>query len=283
VTDPTGFPVLHAELGDELKMAYRDGGPRFDGSGDGPVVVFVHGSGPGASGHSNFKLNYPVFAQAGIRVIVPDAIGYGDSSKPEDAEYTLSYLVEKLGRLLDVLAIDRCVLVGNSLGGAMSIQYALDHRERVAKLVLMAPGGLEERDVFMKMRGIRRMLRCIFDPGGITIESMRKVFELQLFDSSLLTEATLQERLDVAMSQPRVVFSTSRVPNLAGRLAELSCPIFCLWGMDDQFCPPSGARRIGDACKNTKVLTLSECGHWVMVEHRDLFNRLAVDFIKGSL
>ena len=45
--------------------------------GDGPVVVFLHGSGPGASGYSNFKQNYPAFVEAGFRCIVPDLIGFG--------------------------------------------------------------------------------------------------------------------------------------------------------------------------------------------------------------
>ncbi len=267
-------PVQRADIGDGLHIAYREAGPA-----DGRPVVFVHGSGPGASGHSNFKLNYPTFAAAGLRVLVPDSLGYGDSSKPEDAQYTLDYLVGALLRFLDAVGVDRCTLVGNSLGGAMCIKVGLDHPERVERLVLMAPGGLEEREVFMQMRGIRRMLRCIFDPGGITLASMRKVFELQLYDASLLTDETLNERLAVAATQPRNVFATSKVPNLAPRLAELSCPILCLWGMDDQFCPPTGAFSIARACKRTRVVTLSECGHWVMVEHRELFDRMAIEFI----
>ncbi len=272
-------PSQTTDIGAGLQIAYREIAPAAASA----TVVFVHGSGPGASGHSNFKLNYPVFAEAGLHVLVPDSVGYGDSSKPADAQYTLQFLVDGLRRFLDAKGVQRCILVGNSLGGAMCIQLALDDPERVQKLVLMAPGGLEERDVFMQMRGIRRMLRCIFDPGGITLESMRKVFELQLFAPQLLTDETLQERLEVASRQPRNVFATSRVPNLAGRLSELSCPILCFWGMNDQFCPPSGARRIADSCKQTKVITISECGHWVMVEQRDMFNRLTIDFCSDRL
>ena len=52
--------------------------------GEGPAVLFIHGSGPGASGWSNFKRNYPAFAEAGFRTLIPDTLGYGYSSKPED-------------------------------------------------------------------------------------------------------------------------------------------------------------------------------------------------------
>lgn len=270
-------PILHADIGDGLQMSFREVG---DGN---KTVVFVHGSGPGASGHSNFKCNYPAFAASGLHVLVPDALGYGDSSKPDNAQYTLDFLVDGLRRFLDAKGVSSAIFVGNSLGGAMCIKLALDDPERVQKLVLMAPGGLEQREVFMQMRGIRRMLRCIFDPGGITLASMRKVFELQLHDPSLLTEQTLLERLEIASQQPQVVFSTSKVPNLAPRLGELRCPILALWGMNDQFCPPSGAQRIAAACQNTRVITLSECGHWVMVEHERFFNRMAIDFCHDRL
>lgn len=270
-------PIQYVDIGDDLQMAYRE-----MGHSAAPTVVFVHGSGPGASGHSNFKLNYPEFAAAGLHVLVPDAIGYGHSNKPAEAEYTLEFLVWKLRGFLDVKAVKSCVLVGNSLGGAMAIQLALDMPDRITRLVLMAPGGLEEREVFMKMRGIRRMLRCIFDPGGITAESMRRVFELQLHDPALLTDETMAERVAIAATQPQTVFSTSRVPNLSSRLEELSCPILAFWGMDDQFCPPSGAATIARACKRTKVITLSECGHWVMVEYREFFNESAIRFCLDS-
>ena len=138
-------PVQRADIGDGLHIAYREAGPA-----DGRPVVFVHGSGPGASGHSNFKLNYPTFAAAGLRVLVPDSLGYGDSSKPEDAQYTLDYLVGALLRFLDAVGVDRCTLVGNSLGGAMCIKVGLDHPERVERLVLMAPGGRPVHAIVME-------------------------------------------------------------------------------------------------------------------------------------
>jgi len=61
-------------------------------AGQGPAVVFLHGSGPGASGASNFRQNIDAFVDAGYRVILPDMIGYGASSKPEGIDYTLQPL-----------------------------------------------------------------------------------------------------------------------------------------------------------------------------------------------
>lgn len=266
----------YADIGDELRIHYHE-------EGEGPAVVFVHGSGPGASGYSNFKGCLPYFAQRGYRALAPDSLGYGYSSKPEDAEYHLGYFIDGLTRWLDALGIEKCSLVGNSMGGAMCVRFALDNPERVEKLILMAPGGMEERETYMGMRGIRRMLKAIFGGQPLSLESMRKVFELQVYRPEDVEDAVIEERLKMAELQPRRVFETSRVPNQEHEIENLACPIFVLWGQNDWFCPVSGAAKFAERCKRTRVLTITECGHWVMVEHPELFNRMSCDFLDEDL
>jgi len=266
----------YLEIGHGLRVHYHE-------AGEGPVVLFVHGSGPGGSGWSNFQQNYEHLAVQGFRCVVPDLIGYGYSSKPEDALYSLDFLAETLMAFVDALGLERFHLVGNSLGGALCIKLALEEAQRVDRLVLMAPGGMEDREVYMGMRGIRSMLRAIFDPDGLSLATMRKVFEKQLFDSDLLDDNLLKQRLAIAETQPQAVFATSRVPDLSGRLAEITQPTLAFWGNEDQFCPVSGAPKLAEKIPNVRVLRLSRCGHWVMVEHQALFNRLCADFLKGEL
>lgn len=245
----------------------------------GRPLVFLHGSGPGASGWSNFAANADVLVAAGHRCILVDSLGYGQSDKPTDVAYTLETMSGALVGLLDALGLDEVVLVGNSQGGAIAIRTALDHPERVGSLVLMAPGGLEARETYMQMRGIRSMLRCIYGPEGITAAGMRKVFEKQLYDSSLVTDALVESRTAVALTQPREVFATMKVDNQAERLSELRCPVLGLWGADDLFCPVSGAVTLAARVPDCRVTVFSRCGHWVMVEQAALFNRLVLDFL----
>jgi 4,5:9,10-diseco-3-hydroxy-5,9,17-trioxoandrosta-1(10),2-diene-4-oate hydrolase len=261
-----------------------DGGRRihYHEAGEGTSVIFVHGGGPGASGWSNFNGNYPYLAENGYRTLIPDALGFGYSSKPEEAKYHLDYLVDGLQQFTDALDLETYALVGNSMGGAMCILSALNRPERVTRLVLMAPGGLEEREAYMQMPGIRAMIKAFFSPGGITRDGMREVFELQLYDASLVTDDIIEQRYQLTLLQPKTVISTSRVPNLSARLGELAPPIQAFWGMNDQFCPSSGALRLAAACKNARITLLTECGHWVMVEHRDFFNRMCLDFLNES-
>jgi 4,5:9,10-diseco-3-hydroxy-5,9,17-trioxoandrosta-1(10),2-diene-4-oate hydrolase len=109
-------------------------------AGSGPAVVFLHGSGPGASGVSNFRQNYPAFVEAGYRVVLPDLIGYGQSSKPEGIDYTLQLFTDTLYEALIAHGLTSAILVGNSLGGGVALQMTLDHPEFTQKLILMAPG-----------------------------------------------------------------------------------------------------------------------------------------------
>ena len=264
-----------ADVGGGLRVHYHE-------QGTGPVVLFLHGSGPGASGWSNFRENYPHLAEHGYRAIVPDTLGYGYSSKPDDVDYTLDFLLDALERFLSVLGVESCSVVGNSHGGAMSIGLALRRPRLVKKLVLMAPGGLEERETYMKMTGIRAMMKAFLSPDGITRESMRLVFGHQLFDPGLVTDALIEERFSIAKDQPKRVLTSMHVPYLTPELAKIECPVFAFWGVDDKFCPVSGAQTIATQCPRARVLLLNRCGHWVMVEHRDVFNRLTLDFLREA-
>ena len=266
------LPLGHfVTLADGLRLHYLD-------EGQGPVVLWLHGSGPGASGYSNFKGNYPEFAAAGYRNIVLDLPGFGRSDKPEDTEYCLEFFVATLSGFLDAVGIERCTLLGNSLGGAIALGQALARPESVAALVLMAPGGVEERETYFQMEGIQRMVE-LYSAGPMGVEEMRQVMSLQLFDASQLDDALLAERAAVAATQPRSLFAGMRVANMTARLGELRCPILGFWGSNDRFNPIGGALKFLDHAPQARFLLLNRCGHWVQVEHRELFNRTCLDFL----
>jgi 4,5:9,10-diseco-3-hydroxy-5,9,17-trioxoandrosta-1(10),2-diene-4-oate hydrolase len=268
------LPVgTYAKLKNGLTLHYLD-------IGTGPVVVWLHGSGPGASGFSNFKGNYPAFEHSGYRNIILDLPGFGRSDKPADVNYDLAFFVENLSLLLNHIGIDRCTLLGNSLGGAIALGYVLDHPERVENLILMAPGGVEERETYFQMEGIKRMVE-VYAQGPMGIEQMRQVMSLQLFDSSQLQDSILAERAAVAVTQPDNLFSTMMVPNMTERLKEIQCPILGFWGANDLFNPISGTFKILDNAPNARFTLLNRCGHWVQVEHKELFNKQCLEFLRS--
>ena len=86
--------------------------------GEGPVLVFLHGGGPGVSGWSNFKYNLPTLAER-FRCVVVDQPGFGRSHQPKFTEHFFNYSARFVNELLEELGIDQCDLLGNSLGGGM--------------------------------------------------------------------------------------------------------------------------------------------------------------------
>ncbi|WEN42731.1 2-hydroxy-6-oxononadienedioate/2-hydroxy-6-oxononatrienedioate hydrolase [Thauera sp. GDN1] len=259
------------ELDSGLRLHYLD-------VGEGPVVVWLHGSGPGASGYSNFKGNYPAFAAAGFRNIVLDLPGFGRSDKPADVQYNLDFFVACLNGLLQKIGVTKCTLLGNSLGGAIALGQALAHPDTVERLILMAPGGVEERETYFRMEGIVRMVET-FAKGPMGPVEMRHVMSLQVFDPSMLDDTIINERSAIAPSQPANLFSTMMVPNMTTRLHEIKAPIFGFWGTDDKFNPHTGALKVIENAPNARMILLNRCGHWVQVEHSDLFNRSCIDFL----
>lgn len=251
-------------------------------AGSGPVVVFLHGSGPGASGASNFRDNWPAFVEAGFRVVLPDLIGYGASSKPERIDYTLQLFADTVYEALVAHGIERAHMVGNSLGGGIALQIALDHPGYVERMVLMAPGCIEEQAHYFTMPGISRMVSNFGGPDFNLDEQRRLVSNLvhPTFAPNI-PDALVQERFAVARTQPKDVLMRMRTPNLAPRLGELSNPMLVMWGLQDEFCPESGARHFLTAGCDVRTMTFNHVGHWVQVERAAEFNKHAIGFVRG--
>ena len=266
----------YATLPNGYRIHYLD-------EGKGPVVVFLHGSGNGASGYSNFKHNYPALVEAGYRVIVPDMIGFGYSDKPDDVEYPLDFFIECMKQLLDVVGIDRYTLVGNSLGGAVALGFALAHPDHVERLVLMAPGGLNDLPDYLAMPGMAMMFG-LFNSGEPVTEARMKEFFRKAFvvDPDCVTDELVRERFGIMKLQNPQVIKTMKVPNMTERLGEIGCPALTLWGLNENMMPDSGIMKLAKGLKNGRMVLVPNCGHWVMMEHRELFNRMVLDFLRNG-
>ncbi|MBC2660233.1 alpha/beta fold hydrolase [Novosphingobium flavum] len=259
-----GYDIVVAEAGDR----------------SGPAVVFIHGSGPGASGASNFRQNIAAFVAAGYRVILPDMIGYGGSSKPEGIDYTLQLFTDTLYEALVAHGLTRASLVGNSLGGGVALQLALDHPDFVHNLVLMAPGCVAPREAYFVMPGITKMVSSFGGPEFDLAEQKRLVTNLVHPDfAPQIPDALVAERFAVARTQPKDVLMRMRTPDLSPRLADITQPVFVLWGLNDEFCPEAHARLFLDHCPDVRAITFGRTGHWVQVERAAEFNAYVTEFL----
>jgi pimeloyl-ACP methyl ester carboxylesterase len=134
-------PVRYIDLvmeGQPVRLAYMDVPP--GGAANGRTVVLMHG-------RNFFGLYWAqtidFLSSRGYRVIVPDQIGFGKSSKP-DVPHSVHAHARHTKQLLEALSVQRAILVGHSLGGMMAIRFALMYPDAVERMVLEAPIGLED-------------------------------------------------------------------------------------------------------------------------------------------
>ena len=135
------YPVQFLELNNQrqsLKMAYMDIKPNNYTNKN---IVLLHGKNfNGAYWETTIK----ALTKEGFRVIVPDQIGFGKSSKPENFQYTFQQFAENTKKLLEHLKIEKTTILGHSMGGMLATRFMLMYPETAEKLVLENPIGLED-------------------------------------------------------------------------------------------------------------------------------------------
>lgn len=124
--------------GQDLRMAYMDVHPQ---KANGKTVTLLHGKNFNGA---YWKTTIDALTKEGYRVIVPDQVGFGKSSKPMGYQFTFQQLAENTKAVLDELNIDNTFLLGHSMGGMLATRFALMYPEVVEKLILENPIGLED-------------------------------------------------------------------------------------------------------------------------------------------
>jgi pimeloyl-ACP methyl ester carboxylesterase len=162
---PVRFLPLTVE-GRSLRMAYMDV-PPANGNANGRSVVLLHGK--------NFYGGYwentiAALSSAGYRVIVPDQLGFGKSSKP-DIHYSFDLLASQTAALLDHLKVPKAAVVGHSMGGMLAVRFARNYPDRTTHLILENPIGLEDYRLKVPPTPTEELFR---QEMGKTPEGLRK-------------------------------------------------------------------------------------------------------------
>ena len=137
------FPVdsllLPNNQGKDLYMYYMDIKPKQNPNGE--AVLLLHGKNFNGA---YWKTTVDALRDAGYRVIVPDQIGFGKSSKPAQYQFTFQQLAMNTDALLNHVQVPEIHVLGHSMGGMLATRYALMYPEKVKKLILENPIGLED-------------------------------------------------------------------------------------------------------------------------------------------
>ncbi|AFT66920.1 2-hydroxy-6-oxo-6-phenylhexa-2,4-dienoate hydrolase [Cycloclasticus sp. P1] len=276
----SNYATINEEGLENFKIHYND-------AGEGDVVVMLHGGGPGASGWSNYYRNINAFVDAGYRVLLVDCPGFNKSGEI-CSDVARGFLNARAVKgLLDVLGIDKVDLVGNSMGGASSLSFALDYPERLKKMVLMGPGGLGKSLVQPSpQEGIRKMFKLYNEPTYENFEDMLGTF---VFAPEKITQdlrdgrwANIQGNLQHLKD---FVESFKKAPitalDVTPRLGEIKAKTLVTWGRDDRFVPIDHGWKLINHMPDAQLHVFPQCGHWAQWEHAESFNALAISFLKN--
>lgn len=253
------------------------------------VVVMLHGSGPGASGWANFNRNIQPLTDAGYRVILMDCPGWSKSDTIVN-EGSRSHLNARILKgLVDAVGLDKIHIIGNSMGGHSAVAFTLDYPEHVDKLILMG-GGTGGGSLFTPMpaEGIKRIGKLYREP---TMDNLKEMMDIFVYDTSNLTEELFQTRLDNILARKEhlenFVASTKanpkQFPDVGHRLGEIKNETLIVWGRDDRFVPMDTGIRLVNGIQRSELHIFNRCGHWVQWEYADKFNRMVLDFLKHGI
>ena len=274
------IPIHTVEVNGE-RVAYLD-------VGQGRPVILIHGF--GGSMWQWEHQQQPLSAE--FRLITPDLIGSGLSTKPE-IEYRPEQMLEYFIGFMDALRIRQATLVGNSMGAGLAIGMALTYPDRVAQLVLIdgLPANVRER---LTSPSIKRALDTAAPSwlasfgnwlfGGVMIESVLKEI---VHDPALLTPAVI-ERSNRNRQRPGVIPPLMTVrgtlplweSGFAKRIGDIRHPTLILWGEEDQVFPLPAGEELHRSIKGSALVRIPNAGHIPQWERPDLANRAMIEFLR---
>ena len=262
----------------------------FTTGNDGLPLVLLHGDSASAL---DWSWVLPKLG-ATHQVYAPDFPGFGESAKP-NREYSLEFLRQFLVDFLDALGIERAVLVGNSLGGLVSLRFALSRPEQVAGLVLADSSGLGYSvtpalsQLTVPLYGEAAITGCQ-TPLGAKLRSWLRA-TLLFAHPSRVPDVWLAEQermaqmpgfLTATLSSLRAqlnVFGQRQV--LLDSLPQLQMPTLVVWGTDDSVFPKDQGQDAVSRLQQGHLALIPDCGHLPHIERPELFTDELSKFLAG--
>lgn len=281
------------EQGQDLRMAYMDVNP----AGAKGVIFLLHGK--------NFFGAYwkgPVelLAQAGYRVVVPDQIGFGKSSKPT-IDYSFDLLARNTITLADELKIPKFTVLGHSMGGMLAMRLARAYPDRVERMILENPIGLEDYQQLVPAQSLETVYQNELNQSSDAYRAYVSNYFVNkapmLIDPFVAIKSAIMKSPEFprwAMSSALTYQMIVQQPTVYD-LANISCPSLLIIGQSDRTAVganyatlenkgklgnyPELGRRAQRALANAKLVEIANCGHIPHLEDPNAFKEALMNFL----
>ena len=272
----------------EFRQGWCDAGgvrTRFAEAGDpaAPGVLLLHGTG----GHwETFAPNLAALSEH-FHVVAVDMVGNGFSEKP-DYDYEIAVYVRQVTAVLDHFGLDRASVVGMSLGAWVTARLALDHPDRVEKIILMSPAGLVATASNMARIRAERT-KAVENPDWQSIKAMfdhliadehNRIPDVIALRQAIYRLPDTRETIDhlLILQDP-----AARERNLLTeqQWSSIKAPALVVASGKDYSEYESTARRVAALLPNSQLLEMPDVKHWPHFEDPETFNPAAVKFLRG--
>ncbi len=281
------YPAKKLTLTNGTTIAYTDQGKGSE------TLIFIHGLG---SYLPAWNKNIEDLSQ-NYRTIAIDLPGYGKSSK-ENIQVGMAAYAQTVLQLMDKLKIKQATLVGHSMGGQIAITTALQAPDRVSKLVLAAPAGLE---TFTEQQ--KQLFKMTVTPESVQNTSSDKAaanIKINFYQMPADAQFMVDDRLQIANSPDFGNYSKAVAASVAAmvdepvhdKLTQLQTPTLIIFGEQDALIPnkylnptltTQAVAAIGkEKIKNSEVVLLPEAGHFVQYEQAEAFNKAVREFLNSN-
>ncbi|MCW2591248.1 MAG: putative hydrolase or acyltransferase of alpha/beta superfamily [Mycobacterium sp.] len=275
-----------------LEITTPAGVLRYYDQGSGPALLFLHGSGPGVTGWRNFRGVLPTFAEH-FRCLVLEFPGFGVSD--DFGGHPMVTAQGAVAPFLDALDVPKVDIVGNSMGGGVGINFAINNPDRVGKLVTI--GGIGT-NVFSPgpSEGIRLLQDFTEEP---TRQRLIDWLRSMVYDEALVTDQLTEERWALATDPPTLesarrmygkaafaqmmaMMRHADMPMPWAIMHKVKCPTLLTWGRDDRVSPLDMALIPMRTIPNAELHVFPNCGHWAMIEAKQAFESTVLAFLRRT-
>ena len=251
---PSRFVAL-----DGMRVHVRDVGPADDPT----PIVLLHGTGSSLHAWEGWVARL----SDRRRVVSLDRPGFGMTGPNPTGDYTMRYYAGFVARLLDLLEIRRCVLVGSSSGGGVAWHVALATPDRVAALVLIAPAGYPRTTPHSLGFRIAQSpwlaaITAHILPRSLVARSLRGTYG----DVAKVTPELVERNYELTLraGNRRALGATLRqgtAHDQSAAIRRVAVPTLILWGDQDTVIPPADAQRFHTAIARSQLVMLPGLGH----------------------
>jgi pimeloyl-ACP methyl ester carboxylesterase len=255
---------------------YLEGGPR-----DGVPVVLLHGFG----GDKDNWTPYARYLTRRHRLVCPDLPGFGENDRRPDGDYGMAAQSQRVRDFLDALAIGRCHLCGNSMGGFVALQFALDFPDRLASLSLFDNAGVlgarasELQEAALRgenmlematLADVDELMACVYHRVPYIPRQFKGLLLADAREHKALLDRVYWQLVDEGVRRPR-----------NNRLGDVRTPTLIVWGDRDRLIDVSCVEVLRDGIRGSVAVVLQDVGHAPMLEAPAATANAHLSFLAG--